>query len=109
MPPDARTDRRALRQLRGCPTAIESAVNRIAPQPTRRLAVLISEFSRLRILWDYLEDGKLMRRGNQVMRRVKLPELPEGFRAILPEARSKVDARRVELLDGIPAPPEKQT
>jgi hypothetical protein len=85
------------------PAAVQGAVNRMAPRPTERLAVMISEFRRLRILWDYLEDGKLMRRLSQVMRRVKLPELPEGFREMLPEARRQVGARRSELLEGIPA------
>ena len=85
------------------PAVVQGAVNRMAPRPTERLAVMISEFRRLRILWDYLEDGKLMGRLSQVMRRVKLPELPEGFCQILPEARRQVDARRSELLEGIPA------
>ncbi len=90
------------------PAVIQSAVNHIAPQRTERLAVMISEFCRLRILWDYLEDDKLVRRVNQVMRRVKLPELPEAFCEILPEARSKVSARKDELLETVPAPPEEE-
>lgn len=87
------------------PGVVQAAVNRIGPQSTERLAIMISEYCRLRILWDYLEDDKLFRRVNQVMRRVKLPLLPEGFREILPEARRRVDARRAELLESIPADP----
>ncbi len=86
------------------PAAIQDAVNRMAPRPTLRLAVMISEFRRLRILWDYLEDGKLLGRLNQVMRRARLSELPERFRDMLPEARQAVAARVGELLEGTPAP-----
>ncbi len=85
------------------PAVVEAAVNRISPQPTRRLALFIAEFRRLRILWDYLEDGKLWRRMSQVMRRVGLAELPERFVELLPEAREAVGARRDELLAGTPA------
>jgi hypothetical protein len=85
------------------PAVVQEAVNRMAPRPTRRLAPMISEFRRLLILWDYLDDGKLWGRLNQVLRRVKLPELPEEFCRVLPEARRQVDARKSELLEGIPA------
>ena len=82
---------------------VENAVNRMALQPTRRLSPMISRFRQARILWDYQEDGKLMGRLNQVMRRVQLETLPETFQEILPDARRRVTGRRAELLDGIPA------
>ena len=44
-----------------------------------------------------------MLRLNQVMRRVGLAELPDGFRRILPDARATVAQRQAELLKGIPA------
>jgi len=84
------------------PASIEAAVNRMAPRATERLALFIGEFRRARILWDYLEDVRLMARLNQVMRRVGLPLLPDGFAAILPEARRVAEERRAELLSGIP-------
>jgi hypothetical protein len=84
------------------PAAIESAVNRMAPRTTERLAFFLGEFRRARILWDYLEDAKLMMRLNQVMRRVGLPLLPEVFATILSEARQIVAQRKAELLSGIP-------
>jgi len=83
---------------------VEEAVNRMAPRPTTRLAAMISLFCRERILSDYLEDGKLMRRLDQVMRRVRLGELPKGFGEILPAARRAVSGRKAELLAGIPTP-----
>lgn len=84
---------------------VEEAVNRAVPTPTRRLAVFIELFRRERVLWDYLEDGKLLVRLNQVMRRVRLPILPQEFMAILPTARDLVTSRSAALLDGIPTSP----
>jgi hypothetical protein len=81
---------------------VEEAVNRMANRPTERLAWMIARFCEERILWDYLEDGKLLGRLNQVMRRVTLPPLPDDFQELFPEARRKVAKRRAELLDGIP-------
>lgn len=80
---------------------VESTVNRIGPRRTDRLAVMISRFLQERILYDYLEDAKLMVRLNQVMRRVKLPLLPDGFVEVLPRAREMVQRHREELLEGI--------
>ena len=64
---------------------------------------MISRFREVRILWDYQEDGKLMGRVDQVMRRVGLDPLPARFGEILPEARCRVTERKDELLEGIPA------
>jgi hypothetical protein len=85
-------------------SVVEQAVNRMAPRPTTRLAWMIRAFCRERILWDYLEDGRLGARLNQVMRRVGFGPLPERFREALAEARPLVDLRKAELLDGIPTP-----
>ena len=82
---------------------VEAAVNRMAPRPTERLAVFIGLFCRERILWDYLEDDKLMVRLNQVMRRVRLAALPDDFATLLPAARRLVAERKTALLEGIPA------
>jgi hypothetical protein len=80
------------------PAIVAAAVNRITPRPVERLAEFIPRFSAERFLSDYPEDAKLWFRLNQVMRRVKLPDLPREFLDILPEARTLVRARRVELL-----------
>jgi hypothetical protein len=81
---------------------VEAAVNLMSTRPTTRLAVMIDRFCRLGTLWDYLEDGKLFVRLNQVMRRVGFAELPDGLRGVLPEARRRVDRRQAELLEGVP-------
>jgi hypothetical protein len=80
------------------PAVVEQVVNRISPRPTDGLTRFISLFCRERFLWDYAEDGKLMVRLNQVLSRVGLAPLPDGFRAILPEARRQVAKRSDELL-----------
>ena len=85
------------------PDKVQEAVNRMAPRPTDRLAAMVSGFCQARILSSYAEDGKLLMRLDQVARRVGFAELPDGFAAILPEARRAVAARKDELLDGIPA------
>jgi hypothetical protein len=85
------------------PGRVQEEVNRIAPHPTERLARMIQGFCQERILWDYLHDEKLLRRLNQVMRRVRLPELPDDFVAFLPTARHLIDRRKVELT-GSPSP-----
>ncbi len=84
------------------PMRIETAVNRMAPRPTERLAWMLERFRTTRVLSDYAEDGKLFVRLNQVMGRVGLNRLPETFCRIFPEARRIVGLRQEELLDGIP-------
>jgi hypothetical protein len=80
------------------PALVQLAVNRMAARPAERLARMIPLFARERFLSDYRDDVKLLFRLNQVMRRVRLPALPERLIEFLPEARREVDARRQELL-----------
>jgi hypothetical protein len=85
------------------PRLVERAVNRMASRTTDRLAIFIGLFLRERILWDYLEDDKLLVRLNQVMLRVGLTQLPNDFTVLLPAARRLVMERKEALLEGIPA------
>ena len=87
------------------PARVQEIINRMASRPTGRLAPLITMFQRERILWDYLEDDRLMVRLNQVMRRVGFEPLPEEIRGMLPAARHLILRRRYDLLDGIPTAP----
>jgi hypothetical protein len=66
--------------------------------PTDRLAPLLPRFLSERFLYDYADDGKLLHRLNQVMRRVNLPPLPEGLLGFFPEARQMVAKHHLELL-----------
>lgn len=86
------------------PQRIERAVGALSQRRPQGLAAFVAAFRAERILCDYLEDGKLMGRLNQVIERVGFARLPEAFSGLLPAARSMVAARRAELLDGIPVP-----
>ena len=80
------------------PLLVQELVNRVSPQPTDRLPWMLSMFCRERFLCDYAEDGKLIRRLNQVLSRVRLPPLPESFASMLPAAREQIGRRADELL-----------
>ncbi|MCA8985365.1 MAG: hypothetical protein KDA76_16650 [Planctomycetaceae bacterium] len=80
------------------PAVVEAAVNRIATRSTERLAPLLPRFLQERFLQDYTEEGKLLFRLNQVMRRVKLPILPERIVGVLRESFEVVRKRHRELL-----------
>ena len=85
------------------PLGVQEAVNRMAPRPTNRLAAMIAAFRGERLLGDYLDDGRLLARLNQVMQRVRFAPLPDRFIELLPWARRLIDQRRDDLLAGIPA------
>ena len=74
-----------------------AALNRMTTKPADSLARLIPRFSAERFLYDYAEDGKLLRRLNAVMRRVRLAELPDHFVDVLAVARQWVRPRVDEL------------
>jgi hypothetical protein len=86
----------ALRSLDG--QFVEAGVNRMAQQSCDHLAALLPRFIEERFLYDYADDEKLCYRLNQVLRRVKLATLPEGFGELLHEARRIVHARTDDLL-----------
>lgn len=77
---------------------VEEAVNRMSQSRTERLSIFIPAFTRERFLCDYSDDARLLRRLNQVMRRVGLEPLPETLLEWLPDVRREVADRRRELL-----------
>ena len=81
---------------------VAQTVNEMATCESPLLGEFIQKFCSLRFLYDYVQDEKLLCRLNQVMRRVKLPALPDALLAILPSARCDVRQRRDELLAGLP-------
>jgi hypothetical protein len=80
------------------PEAVGRAVTQFATRPVDRLAEFIPRFSAERFLYDYLDDAKLLIRLNQVMRRLKLPEVHDDFGDVLPEVRQLVYPQAAELL-----------
>jgi hypothetical protein len=80
------------------PAMIQRCVNQITGKPTARLAELIERFVEARFLYDYLSPPQLLFRLNQIMKRVRLPELPAGVADWLPAAEQLVESRRQPLL-----------
>jgi hypothetical protein len=63
-----------------------------------QLEHIITRFVELEFLYDYAHDELLLYRLNQVMRRVRLPELAPDFVDILPDARRLIADARGALL-----------
>ncbi len=82
------------------PEEIAATVNRMVTIQTGMLSMFIPRFSAARFLYDYGEDDKLLFRLNNVMRRVRLAQLPRQVASFFPEARKLVRQRRDELLAG---------
>ena len=80
------------------PQHVAAAVSEFADADASQLETIIPKFIELRFLFDYADDEGLRFRLNQVMRRVRLPELREDFVDILPAARGAVAERADELL-----------
>ena len=77
---------------------VEKAVSAMASQPATGLAPLLEVFCRERFLYDYLEDAKLLRRLNQVMRRVGLEQIPAEAVSLVAQMRPLVRAQADQLL-----------
>lgn len=73
------------------PQQIEFVVNQLAERETTRLAEFVTLFIRERFLFDYQDDESLLRRLNQVMRRVQLAPLP--YRCVDALAASRIHVR----------------
>jgi hypothetical protein len=80
------------------PWTVAEGVTTMTGHAVPDLARLIPQFSASRFLSDYTQDAKLWFRLNQVMRRVKLPELPECVIDWLADARREVALQRDALL-----------
>lgn len=79
------------------PDWIARAVGRMTGHDASGLSQIVRRFCEIRFLADYQDDGRLTWRINQVLARVKLPELPPGFAELLPEAREEVRLYVAEL------------
>ncbi len=82
---------------------VQAAFNRMSSRPVSELGRFIGLFSAERFLYDYTDDGKLLRRLNQVMRRVKLPLLPAETCDLLKTVRPLVRDRKKDLLTPDPS------
>lgn len=80
------------------PEIVQDVVNTAAREPTDQLARFIPLFLQERFLEDYRDARKLLRRLNQVMKRVKLPPLPDAIEEILQAGRDIVATQLSDLL-----------
>ena len=89
------------------PQVVQRVVNASARESTDLLAEFIPLFIAEGFLHDYRDSAKLLRRLNQVMRRVKLEQLPDSVITVLDAGRTLVSAHLTSLLppDHYPWPP----
>ena len=80
------------------PHTLQQAASLICPQPVTELVALVPRFIDERFLDDYAADESLWRRLNGVMRRVRLPPLPEAVIDWLASIRPVVRSHATSLL-----------
>jgi hypothetical protein len=83
------------------PADVQKIVNTVAARPAENLSVFISQFCRVKFLYDYLDDRLLLSRLNQVLRRVKLLPMDEQVLPVLCDARVLLRHHADELLRAV--------
>lgn len=83
---------------------VAASVSWFCGKSVGRLSEFIDKFVELRFLEDYADDQRLTMRVNQVLSRVRLPELPNSFLELLPGFRDDVAASVDELM----TPPDRR-
>lgn len=78
---------------------VQRAVNQMSLRQTDRLAWFIDRFLEERFLYDYASDDGMFFRLNQVLRRVRLPPMPDACKAVLAFARELLLEEGWNLLD----------
>ena len=84
------------------PIRVQSAVNRMARDSAENLAQFVPLFVREEFLRDYREPRRMLFRLNQVMRRIKLKQLPDSVEEVIAAGWTIVADRVTDLL-----PPDK--
>ncbi|MFM7057262.1 MAG: hypothetical protein ACKO2P_10110 [Planctomycetota bacterium] len=80
---------------------IQTVVNRLATQSTLGLPTFLGKFLNARVLFDYLDDERLLVRLNQVLRRVTLPEIDGECLSVLSTARLLLRKHARALLQAV--------
>ena len=78
---------------------VAALVGMMSGRPVGNLAEFIPRFVDIRFLADYGEDIRLCYRIDQVLTRVKLPCLPNQFKALLPGFRAATRQHQSALLN----------
>ncbi len=84
------------------PMRVEAAVNQMAVRPTERLAVEIERFKRVRYLFDYEDDGRMVYRFNKILGAIKLKPFDQEILRFTPYAREMTYRRASDLLSKYP-------
>jgi len=77
---------------------IQQTVNRMSREQTDRLVRGLRLFQEERFLYDYADSQRLLYRLNQVMKRVKLPPLPERTLVVFAKGEAIIRDRWRDLL-----------
>lgn len=80
------------------PPKVHSVVREVATRDPERLAEFIPLYLNERFLEDYIDDARMLRRINQVMKRVSLEPLPTSVLDVLADGREVVRNQQEELL-----------
>ena len=80
------------------PQLVEDTVNQMAKVKTNQLAAFLQLFYQEQFLRDYLVPEQLRLRLNQVLRRVKLNQLPVGINEVIQQGWEIVSSRKEDLL-----------
>lgn len=80
---------------------IQAVVNRLATNSTLDLPTFLGKFLGARVLFDYLDDERLLVRLNQVLRRVTLPEIDAACLPVLGAGRLLLRKHAGELLRAV--------
>lgn len=83
------------------PEWIERSTGELLGRSTPGVATFVRLFRKEEILYDYADDAATWRRINQVMTRLRLPQLPSAFREILPAVRAVVASFADALLQSL--------
>ncbi len=84
------------------PAAVQAFVTAMAPRAPERLPRFVDLFRSVQFLRCYADSRRLLTRVNQVLDRVRLPNLPERAVGVLEAGRALVETRADALL-----PPER--
>jgi hypothetical protein len=77
---------------------VQDSVNAIVYRPADRLAEFIDIFCDIKFLYDYADNGRLMMRLNQVIKRAQLDELDSAVFSIFDYGRQLLEQRADDLL-----------
>lgn len=81
------------------PDLVANTINAHATRPNVKLATFIRGYRTYQFLRSYVDDGEVVKRLNQVGRRVGLPRLPQGFVDDVTWARGLVFEHAEALLE----------